>query len=107
MIHAPNDLDESAAQRADALADMYAAADVSPASMTVEAGFEVIESNDVTPQFRSTCQALVNARARFEAELRIADGDETYEIDQDKKLAVLTGIDEGLLLRSRVVAIKL
>ena len=104
VIHTPDGLSEVAEQRVRELVPMEALAEAPPAELTRRAGFAVVASEDVTDQFRATGLAVVRARERYEAELRAADGDEVYEDDQQRKVAVLTGIDEGLLLRSMIAA---
>ena len=76
----------------------------SPDTLTRRAGFTVVGQEDVTPQFRDCCEALLRARARLESALRADEGDEGFEEEHARKTAMLTGIRERLLLRSLVVA---
>ncbi len=70
------------------------------------AGFSVIRQEDVTAGFRATCEAMIRARTELEDALRVEEGHEVYEEEQHKKRSMLEGIDEGLLLRSLIVAVK-
>ena len=66
----------------------------------------MIRQEDVTPGFRATCQAILRARGEFADALRVAEGHEAFEEEQQKKRRMLDGIDAGLLLRSLIVAVK-
>ena len=76
-------------------------------AMTRSSGFQIVAQRDVTDIFHHTCKAIVEAREKLERELRLEEGSELYEEEQGKKLATLTGIREGLLRRSLIVAHKL
>ena len=106
IVHTPAGLSAAAAQRVEELVPMDALADGSLAELAERAGFSVVTCDDVTDQFRIICDAILHARERHEAELRAVDGDEVYDDDQRRKVAVLTGIDEGLLERSLIAVIK-
>ena len=106
IIHTPSGLSAAAEQRVDELVPMDILADGSPGELAERAGFSVVTCDDVTDQFRNTCEAILCAREEHEAELRAVDGDEVYDDDQRRKAAVLTGIDEGLLERSLIAAVK-
>ncbi len=85
---------------------MEVLADGPPEQLATEAGFSVVARDDVTDRFRDTSDAVLRARAKLEVELREIDGDDAYEDDQQRKEAVLTGIDEGLIVRSLIAAVK-
>ncbi len=75
-------------------------------AMTQSSGFEIVAQRDVTESFHRTCKAILEVRKRLERELRAEEGSEFYEEEQGKKLGTLTGIEEGLLRRSLIVALK-
>ena len=106
IIHTPAGLSLAGEQRVDELVPMDVLADGSPADLAKRAGFSIVTCDDVTDQFRTTSNAILRAREEHEAELRAVDGDEAYDDDQRRKVAVLTGIDEGLLERSLIAAVK-
>ena len=95
VIHTPDNLTAAARRRVEELMPMEVLADGPPAQLATEAGFSVLGCDDVTEQFRVTCDSILRSREKFEAELRDVDGDEVFEDDQRRKEAVLTGIDEG------------
>ena len=102
IIHTPEGLSAAEARRAAELGPPYVTA--SPETLTRRAGFTVVGREDVTPQFRDCCEALLRARTRLESALRADEGDEVFEEEHTRKTAMLTGIHERLLLRSLVVA---
>ena len=106
VIHASAGLSAAGERRVAELVPMEVLADGSPLELAERAGFSIVTFDDVTDQFRTTSNAIVRARERHEAELRAVDGDEAYDDDQRRKAAVLTGIDEGLLVRSLISAVK-
>ncbi len=106
VIHTPTELTPAQEDRAAELGPSDVTASASPAALAREAGFAVTFVDDVTDQFRSTCDDLLRARVRLEDELRAEEGDAVYEEERDTKAAVRLGIDEGLLLRSLIVAVK-
>jgi len=106
VIHAPAGLSAAGEQRLTELVPMEVLADGSPVELAERAGFSVVACDDVTDEFRTTCDAIVRARERHEAELRAVDGDEVYDDDQRRKAAVFTGINEGLLERSLIAVVK-
>lgn len=71
-----------------------------------QAGFRVTLEEDVTEDFRVTCEAIVRARRELEAELRGEEGDAVFEDELEKKMSTLQGASEGLLQRSLLVASK-
>lgn len=106
VIHTPAGLAAAAERRVAEILPMEVLADGSPADLAERAGFSLVACDDVTDQFRTTCESILRAREEREAELRAVDGDDAYDDDQRRKAAVLTGIDEGLLERSLIVAEK-
>jgi hypothetical protein len=68
------------------------------------AGLTPLSVSDVTPAFRRTNADLFDVRREHEAALRAEEGDELYEESQERRVQTLTAVDEGLLLRSLVVA---
>lgn len=104
VIHTPGGLSAEDRRRASALGPSQVVAPGLPHELARSAGLEVIAQEDVTAQFRMTCEAFLRARRGLEESLREEEGDEAYEDELCKKLSMLQGIDEGLLLRSLVVA---
>lgn len=78
----------------------------SPAELAGTAGMTVIHQQDVTERFRDTCAALLEARRELEAELRHEEGDVTYDDELARKRDMLRGIDDSLLVRSLITAIR-
>jgi hypothetical protein len=105
LIHTPAGLSPSETERAAELGPSEVAADRAPEVLTRLAAFTLVHYEDVTSQFRTACQALLTARVRLEPALRMDEGDEIFEAEHARKTAMLTGIHEGLLLRSLVVAV--
>ena len=106
VIHTPTGLSPSDGIRAAVLGPSDIGSLVPIEELTYSAGLNVIAHTDVTDVFRATCKAFLEAREELEDELRAEGGDEIYEEEQEKKLSMLTGIDEGLLLRSLIVSKK-
>ncbi len=74
--------------------------------LTYYAGLGLIAHKDVTDVFHDTCKAILEVREKLEEKLRAEESDEVYEEEQEKKRSMLTGIREGLLLRSLIIAMK-
>jgi hypothetical protein len=106
VIHTPSDLDAADEPRASELgpSDVLGFGRLEDVHRTT--GFSLAVHEDVTDVFRVTCEAIVEACEQLEAELRTEVGDEVYEENQGKKRRMLTGISEGVLVRSLVVAVK-
>ena len=104
MIHTPSGLSQAEERRAAELGPSDVTAPDSPEALARQAGLSVVVLQDVTEEFRKTCEALLRAREALEAELRAEEGDDAYEEERSKKSAMLTGIDEGVLCRSLIVA---
>lgn len=106
VIHTPNGLAPADQRRANELGPSATAAVGSPEDLARSVGFSIIRMEDVTTLFRSTCEAILRARCALEGALRSAEGSDAFEEEQQQKRRMLKGIDEGLLLRSLVVAAK-
>ena len=106
VIHTPDGLSSGDKQRASELGPSDVAAAAPPEDLVRSAGFAVIRQEDVTAGFRTTCHAILRARSELEDALRVEEGPELYEVEQQKKRSMLEGVDEGLLLRSLIVAAK-
>ncbi len=106
IIHASPGLTGSDELRAAELGPPEVGASASPTEMACSVGFSIVEDRDVTETFSSTCEAILCSRGELEDELRRAEGDDTFEEEQAKKSHMLTGIGEGLLRRSLVIAMK-
>ena len=77
-----------------------------PAALFTDAGLEPVTSEDLTEDFRETCLALGSARDALVVELREAEGDESYDEERRKERDMRRGMDDGLLVRSLLVARK-
>ena len=106
VIHTPAGLSPAAEQRASELGPDAVVGTASPEDLTRESGFSNVARTDVTHQFRATVEAMLDAASRWESELRAEQGDEEYVAGCERGNSILTGIREGLLLRSLVTAIK-
>ena len=96
-------------------ADEEEAAELGPAEvrseppldqLVLKAAFEPLSVLDVTAAFAEMCRSIKDARKAAEADLRAEEGDEAYELEQDKKERMLRGIADGLLRRTFVMARK-
>ena len=106
VIHTPQGLRREGECRAAELGPSPVAAPALPEDLARSVGFSVIRREDVTARFRTTCEAIVRARTELEDALRAEEGDEGYEEEQQDKRGMLQGIDEGLLRRLLIVAVK-
>ncbi len=106
VIHTPVGLSQRDMAKADELGPSDVAAAISPADLARSAGFSVVRQEDVTSDFRTTCETILRARGELEEALRAEEGPEAYEEEQQKKRNMLLGIDQGLLLRCLIVAEK-
>ena len=106
VIHTPDGLSRGDKQRASELGPSDVCAEALPEGLIGSAGFSVIRQEDVTAGFRTTCLAILQARSKLEDALRVEEGPEVYEEEQQKKRTMLEGIDAGLLLRCLIVAAK-
>lgn len=104
VIHTPNDLNPTDRQRAAALGPSDVLAEAPPDELANAAGLSVVVYQDVTEEFGETCDALLRARVRLEAQLLGVEGPEVYEEEREKKEAMQAGIREGLLRRCLLVA---
>ena len=106
VIHTPDKLSVENETRARELGPSKVTAPGSPEELADLAGLSVIDRRDVTNEYHSTCEALLRAREELEIVLRAEEGDKVYEEGQSDKVSRLKGIDEGLLQRSLIVALK-
>jgi hypothetical protein len=106
VIHTPDDLSPAARDRATELGPTYVTAPAAPGTLARQVGFEVLACRDVTAEFRATSVAFLRAMSEIEPELRAEEGDAYFEEERAAEEMTLTGIDEGLLLRSMVIAVK-
>ena len=105
-IHTPTGLSRDDAKRASELGPSEVLADSAPCDLLRAAGFKVLLEEDVTADFKSTCEAMLGARHQLEDELRAEEGDALFEEEQQKKLHMIEGVSRGLLRRSLHVASK-
>jgi hypothetical protein len=68
------------------------------------AGLAVVSEEDWTGELASLLRALLEGLRSEEDMLRAAEGDEVYEHEFEKKHSLLTGVEEGLLVRTFVLA---
>jgi len=106
IIHTPDGLTESQLSKAIELGPPSVAAPASPADMVRDVGFVSEVQPDVTDRFKESCLAFRKARLDLEAELRKLEGDEVYEEECSAGEGRLLGIQEGLLRRCLIVAVK-
>ena len=104
MIHNPSGLTPAGERRAVELGPSDVAAPLSLDALARQAGLSVVVLPDVTGDFRATCEALLRARDALAAVLRAEEGDDLHVQVRTAKAAMLTGIDEGVLCRSLIVA---
>ena len=64
------------------------------------ARFSEVEQIDVTDTFLSTCSSFIQVRERYEDELRLAQGNDEFEEQQETKRGLVEGITTGVLRRS-------
>ena len=106
VIHTPVGLSQRDMVTAGELGPSEVAAAMSIADMARSAGLSVVRQEDVTSDFRITCVSFLRARSELEEGLRVEEGPEAFEEEQQSKRSMLLGIDRGLLLRSLIVAEK-
>lgn len=104
LIHTPPGLAAAEYERAIELGPAQSATPEPLAELVAAAGLDLVALRNVTSDFRQTCRAILDARRDHETALRAEEGDELFEDGQARKEAMLAGIDEGLLLRSLLVA---
>lgn len=106
VIHTPGGLTAPEQERAATLGPSAVLGGAAPEELLRSAGFRMGHCDDVTRTFRNTTAAMLRARGERETELRMAEGDELFEQEMDKKCRMLEGIDAGLLVRSVLVGVK-
>ncbi|MDX1645330.1 MAG: hypothetical protein R3244_13325 [Thermoanaerobaculia bacterium] len=104
-IHPAPDLTEAAYRRACRLGPRAVATRRRDhLEMLATAGFEAIESIDLTPEFRRAAADLLACEAEHEDALRAAVGDRLFDERRASVEETLCGIDERLLRRSLFLA---
>lgn len=106
LIHTTPGLSDADETRADELGPSLVSGASDPRVLIAEAGLSLTLCEDVTTDFRETSEALGAARGLHEADLRAEEGDEVYEEERQKQRDMRRGIDDGLLMRSLIVAVK-
>ncbi len=106
VIHTPSGLSVSDESRAGELGPSDIVSPAPLEELMYSEGFAIVAQTEVTDVFRTTCEAILKERRKLEDELRAEEGNEIYEEEQEKKLSMLTGIREGLVHRSLIIAIK-
>ncbi len=106
VIHTPVGLSQRDMVTAGELGPSDVAAAISIADLAESAGFSVVRQEDVTSEFRITCESILRARSELEEALRAEEGPEAFEEEQRKQHDMLLGIDRRLLLRCLIVAEK-
>lgn len=106
LIHARDGLTESERNRAAVLGPSCVMGLEASTKLAEVGGLTVIDQQDVTARFHDTCAALLLARREMEGELRHEEGDTAYDYELASKRDMLRGIDDGLLIRSLITAVK-
>jgi hypothetical protein len=104
IIHTPPDLSDVSTARAAELGPVDVVASGSYSVLATSAGFSRVSEHDVTAAFADTAASLLRAREELVEVLRVEEGEEIYQEEHSKLCDVIVGIDEGLLLRSLMVA---
>ena len=74
------------------------------ASHVEAVGLSVETEEDWTRELASLLRVLLEGLRLEEAALRAAEGDDVYEREVEKKASLLVGVEEGLLVRTFVLA---
>lgn len=106
VIHTPDGLSAADEIKAAELGPSDVTSPAPIADLAYSAGLALIAQKDVTNVFHDTCKAILEVREKLKEKLRAEESDEVYEEEQEKKRSMLTGIREGLLLRSLIIAMK-
>lgn len=106
LIHTTPGLSEAEEDLACELGPSSVSGASSPDALFTKAGLQPVTSEDLTEDFRETCRALGSARDAREVELRRVEGDEAYDEERQKERDMRRGMDDGLLVRSLLVARK-
>lgn len=104
LIHTPAGMTPQRYERAVELGPAEVVTPEPLVRLVEAAGLRLLAQVDVTPVFRQTCEAILEARRAHEAELRDEEGDQLFEEGQERKSDMRAGIDEGVLRRSLLVA---
>ena len=86
VIHIVPGGTKAQAGRAAELGSSEITATASFETLTQAVGLTVVYSKDVTAAFHATCAALANARSTLEDELRLEEGDEFLERNDEKSM---------------------
>ena len=70
------------------------------------AGLTVLSREDWTEELATLLLTLLTGLHADESALRMAEGDEVYEHEVEKKRSLLRGVREGLLVRTFVLAVR-
>jgi hypothetical protein len=100
MIHAAPGLSSRDYRRAVELGPSEVGDRQDPVPLHETARFSEVERIDVTETFLSTCSSFLEVRERYEDELRLAEGNDEFEEQQEKKRGLVEGITTGVLRRS-------
>jgi len=106
VIHAAPGLSSRAYRRAVELGPSEVGDRQDPVTLHEAARFSEVDNVDVTDTFLSTCSSFIQVRERYEDELRLAEGDDEYKEQQEKKRGLVEGITTGVLRRSLLGGIK-
>lgn len=106
IIHTPEGLTEDQIERAIELGPPSVGAAASPQALARQVGFSSVDQHDVTDRFKKSCLAFKAARTQLEGKLRELEGDEVYDENCEEGKGRLLGIEEGLLLRCLLVAVR-
>ena len=100
VIHATPGLSSRDYRRAVELGPSEVGDHQDPVPLHEAAQFSEVEDVDVTDTFLSTCSSFLHVRERYADELRLAEGNDEYEEEQEKKRGLVEGITSGVLRRS-------
>ena len=101
-IHLATPLTVGQSLRASVLGPSFVSGLEDPIGLAKEVGFVDITVKDVTPHFRRTCLAWIQAMVSMEGELKKGLDQGDYEDELQSKSDMLLGIEEGLLKRSLI-----
>ena len=71
--------------------------------LVAQSGFEVVIERDLTEDFRVSLLDRLDALDQNETELRRAEGHEMVDTEREKRVNMLTAVQEGLLRRTALV----
>lgn len=97
-------LGPAARDRAVEIGPSHLGPDDSIEESAVSAGFRLLEVLDLTADFRRVAVESAGELQRRSAELRSEEDEQTYVDELDRKTRMVRGVDEGLLVRTLVLA---